>query len=67
MRESRFIRWFRVQFQLRAYQAGFNCGFNRAEAVNVAPVYRLAHGQNVVELYSKETRKISLSHDKLLL
>uniref|UniRef100_A0A1J3JHA2 Lysine-specific demethylase JMJ18 n=1 Tax=Noccaea caerulescens TaxID=107243 RepID=A0A1J3JHA2_NOCCA len=51
----------------RAYHAGFNCGFNCAEAVNVAPVGWLAHGQNAVELYSKETRKTSLSHDKLLL
>ncbi|CAN8290571.1 unnamed protein product [Cochlearia groenlandica] len=51
----------------RAYHAGFNCGFNCAEAVNVAPVDWLAHGQNAVELYSKETRKSSLSHDKLLL
>ncbi|CAG7897582.1 unnamed protein product, partial [Brassica rapa] len=51
----------------RGYHAGFNCGFNCAEAVNVAPVDWLAHGQNAVELYSKETRKTSLSHDKLLL
>ncbi|XP_010519032.1 PREDICTED: lysine-specific demethylase JMJ18-like [Tarenaya hassleriana] len=51
----------------RAYHAGFNCGFNCAEAVNVAPVDWLSHGQNAVELYSKETRKTSLSHDKLLL
>ncbi|KAJ4881245.1 Lysine-specific demethylase JMJ18 [Raphanus sativus] len=51
----------------RAYHAGFNCGFNCAEAVNVAPVDWLAHGQNAVELYSEETRKTSLSHDKLLL
>ncbi|VVB02131.1 unnamed protein product [Arabis nemorensis] len=51
----------------RAYHGGFNCGFNCAEAVNVAPVDWLAHGQNAVELYSTETRKTSLSHDKLLL
>lgn len=51
----------------RAYHGGFNCGFNCAEAVNVAPVNWLAHGQNAVELYSTETRKTSLSHDKLLL
>ncbi|PHT75009.1 hypothetical protein T459_22286 [Capsicum annuum] len=31
----------------RAYHAGFNC----AEAVNVAPVDWLAHGQNGIELY----------------
>ncbi|KAK9937036.1 hypothetical protein M0R45_013853 [Rubus argutus] len=51
----------------RAYHSGFNCGFNCAEAVNVAPVDWLEHGQNAVELYSKQCRKTSLSHDKLLL
>lgn len=51
----------------RAHQSGFNCGFNCAEAVNVAPVDWLAHGQQAVELYSEQHRKTSLSHDKLLL
>ncbi|CAA7020889.1 unnamed protein product [Microthlaspi erraticum] len=51
----------------KAYHSGFNCGFNCAEAVNVAPVDWLAHGQNAVEGYSKQRRKSSLSHDKLLL
>ena len=51
----------------RAYHAGFNCGFNCAEAVNVAPVDWLQHGQGVVELYSDQRRKTSISHDKLLL
>lgn len=51
----------------RAYHSGFNCGFNCAEAVNVAPVDWLVHGQNAVELYSKQCRKTSISHDKLLL
>ncbi|KAJ7969241.1 lysine-specific demethylase JMJ18-like [Quillaja saponaria] len=51
----------------RAYHSGFNCGFNCAEAVNVAPVDWLVHGQNAVELYSEQCRKTSLSHDKLLL
>lgn len=50
----------------RAYHSGFNCGFNCAEAVNVAPVDWLMHGQNAVELYSLQHRKTSLSHDKLL-
>lgn len=50
----------------RAYHAGFNCGFNCAEAVNVAPVDWLGHGQNAVELYSTQHRKTSISHDKLL-
>ncbi|KAK9132620.1 hypothetical protein Scep_012148 [Stephania cephalantha] len=51
----------------RAYHSGFNCGFNCAEAVNVAPVDWLSHGQSAVELYSKQCRKTSVSHDKLLL
>lgn len=51
----------------RAYHAGFNSGFNCAEAVNVAPVDWLQHGQSAVELYSTQCRKTSLSHDKLLL
>ncbi|KAK2983960.1 hypothetical protein RJ640_009683, partial [Escallonia rubra] len=51
----------------RAYHCGFNCGFNCAEAVNVAPVDWLEHGQSAVELYCKQHRKTSLSHDKLLL
>ncbi|MED6168298.1 hypothetical protein PIB30_010354 [Stylosanthes scabra] len=50
----------------RAYHSGFNCGFNCAEAVNVAPVDWFLHGQNAVELYSMQRRKTSLSHDKLL-
>ncbi|CAA3005164.1 lysine-specific demethylase JMJ16 [Olea europaea subsp. europaea] len=51
----------------RAYHAGFNCGFNCAEAVNVAPVDWLPHGQNAIELYCEQGRKTSISHDKLLL
>ncbi|XP_021863621.1 putative lysine-specific demethylase JMJ16 isoform X1 [Spinacia oleracea] len=51
----------------RAYHAGFNSGFNCAEAVNVAPVDWLPHGQNAVELYREQGRKTTISHDKLLL
>ncbi|XP_042486913.1 lysine-specific demethylase JMJ18-like [Macadamia integrifolia] len=51
----------------RAYHAGFNCGFNCAEAVNVAPIDWLPHGQNATELYREQGRKTSISHDKLLL
>ncbi|KAJ7555191.1 hypothetical protein O6H91_05G025800 [Diphasiastrum complanatum] len=51
----------------RAYHAGFNCGFNCAEAVNVAPIDWLPHGQQAVELYRDLHRKASVSHDKLLL
>ncbi|KAK7373090.1 hypothetical protein VNO80_06487 [Phaseolus coccineus] len=48
------------------FPRAFHCGFNCAEAVNVAPVDWLVHGQNAVELYSLQCRKTSLSHDKLL-
>ncbi|KAG0478826.1 hypothetical protein HPP92_013545 [Vanilla planifolia] len=51
----------------RAYHSGFNCGFNCAEAVNVAPMDWLPHGQCAVELYSEQHRKTSISHDKLLM
>ncbi|XP_068654547.1 putative lysine-specific demethylase JMJ16 isoform X2 [Aristolochia californica] len=51
----------------RAYHSGFNCGFNCAEAVNVAPVDWLPHGQSAAELYREQGRKTSVSHDKLLL
>lgn len=50
----------------RAYHSGFNCGFNCAEAVNLAPVDWLPHGQSAVELYMEQRRKTSVSHDKLL-
>ncbi|KAM0941878.1 putative transcription factor & chromatin remodeling JUMONJI family [Dioscorea sansibarensis] len=51
----------------RAYHSGFSCGFNCAEAVNVAPFDWLAHGHCAIELYREQRRKISISHDKLLL
>ena len=51
----------------KAYHAGFNCGFNCAEAVNIAPIDWLPHGQMAVELYKEQRRKTSISHDKLLL
>ncbi|WCJ43791.1 Lysine-specific demethylase JMJ703 [Euphorbia peplus] len=51
----------------RAYHSGFNCGFNCAEAVNVAPVDWLPHGQIAMELYRDQGRRTSISHDKLLL
>lgn len=51
----------------RSYHSGFNCGFNCAEAVNVAPVDWLPHGHNAIELYREQGRKTSISHDKLLL
>ncbi|CAL0299970.1 unnamed protein product [Lupinus luteus] len=51
----------------RAYHSGFNCGFNCAEAVNVAPVDWLPHGHVAIELYREQGRRTSISHDKLLL
>ncbi|XP_027365044.1 putative lysine-specific demethylase JMJ16 isoform X2 [Abrus precatorius] len=51
----------------RAYHSGFNCGFNCAEAVNVAPVDWLPHGHIAIALYQEQGRKTSISHDKLLL
>ncbi|XP_047956926.1 lysine-specific demethylase JMJ18-like [Salvia hispanica] len=51
----------------RAYHAGFNCGFNCAEAVNIAPVDWLPHGHKAIELYREQGRRSSISHDKLLL
>lgn len=51
----------------RAYHSGFNCGFNCAEAVNVAPVDWLPHGHIAIDLYREQGRKTSISHDKLLL
>ncbi|MED6222365.1 hypothetical protein PIB30_063618 [Stylosanthes scabra] len=51
----------------RAYHSGFNCGFNIAEAVNVAPVDWLPHGHIAIDLYKEQRRKTSISHDKLLL
>lgn len=51
----------------RAYHSGFNSGFNCAEAVNVAPVDWLPHGQIAVELYREQGRRTTISHDKLLL
>ncbi|KAE9612020.1 putative chromatin remodeling & transcription regulator FYR family [Lupinus albus] len=51
----------------RAYHSGFNCGFNCAEAVNVAPIDWLPHGHIAIELYREQGRRTSISHDKLLL
>ncbi|CAK7346382.1 unnamed protein product [Dovyalis caffra] len=50
-----------------AYYSGFDSGFNFSEVVNVAPLDWLPHGQHVVEVYSEQGRKTSVSHDKLLL
>nr|CAB3470272.1 unnamed protein product [Digitaria exilis] len=39
----------------------------KEKAVNVAPIDWLPIGQNAVELYREQARKITISHDKLLL
>jgi JmjC domain, hydroxylase len=51
----------------RAYHSGFNCGFNCAEAVNLAPVDWFPHGLVAVDLYRQQRRMTTLSHDKLLI
>lgn len=51
----------------RAYHSGFNCGFNCAEAVNLAPIDWFPHGQVAMELYRQQRRMTTLSHDKLLI
>ncbi|KAL9683479.1 hypothetical protein QQ045_015301 [Rhodiola kirilowii] len=51
----------------QAYHSGFNSGFNCAEAVNVATVDWLAHGQNAVQRYQVQKRKTTISNDRLLL
>ncbi|XP_057798109.1 putative lysine-specific demethylase JMJ16 isoform X2 [Salvia miltiorrhiza] len=50
-----------------AYHSEFSCGFNCSEAVCIAPVDWLPHGQNITEIYAGYCLKTSLSHDKLLL
>lgn len=50
-----------------AYHAGFNMGFNVAEAVNFAPPDWLPHGTDVVRKYRRQGKAPTLAHDKLLL
>lgn len=50
-----------------AYHAGFNCGFNCAEAVNFAPVDWLPHGSDVIRKYRAQGKRNTISHDHLLL
>eukprot|EP00884_Botryococcus_braunii_P001080 jgi/Botrbrau1/10973/Bobra.0383s0027.1 len=49
-----------------AYHAGFNTGFNVAEAVNFGPPDWLRWGTYIVEKYRREGRPATLSMDALL-
>ena len=49
-----------------AYHAGFNTGFNCAEAVNFAPVDWLPYGAVATEQYVRDRRYQSVAHDQLL-
>ncbi|EEH60507.1 JmjN/JmjC protein, partial [Micromonas pusilla CCMP1545] len=49
-----------------AYHAGFNTGFNCAEAVNFAPVDWLPFGAVATEQYARDKRYQSVAHDQLL-
>ena len=49
-----------------AYHAGFNTGFNCAEAVNFAPIDWLPFGVGATERYVSDKRYQSVAHDQLL-
>jgi hypothetical protein len=49
-----------------AYHAGFNAGFNCAEATNFAPADWLPFGLEASERYSEDARYCSVAHDKML-
>jgi len=50
-----------------AYHAGFNAGFNCAEATNFAPADWLPFGLDASERYSADQRYCSVAHDAMLL
>ncbi|EDQ89919.1 uncharacterized protein MONBRDRAFT_1660, partial [Monosiga brevicollis MX1] len=51
----------------RAYHAGFNMGFNVAEAVNFAPAHWLATGRRCFEAYRHDGRRPTFNHWEFVL
>ena len=50
-----------------AYHAGFNTGFNCAEAVNFAPPDWIPWGSELADKYRRDHKPLTLSHDALFL
>ncbi|KAK9803401.1 hypothetical protein WJX72_006240 [[Myrmecia] bisecta] len=50
-----------------AYHAGFNTGFNCAEAVNFGPPDWIPYGTDIIEKYRKDGKATTLSYDALLI
>ncbi len=49
-----------------AYHAGFNTGFNVAEAVNFGPANWLPYGTDIVRKYRAQRKPVTVSHDQML-
>ncbi|KAL6783768.1 hypothetical protein ACKKBF_B05720 [Auxenochlorella protothecoides x Auxenochlorella symbiontica] len=49
-----------------SYHAGFNAGFNCAEAVNFAPAEWIPYGTDILDKYRQSGKPLTLSHDSLL-